>query len=72
MTMNEKITRAAENKIGCIIVSKGIVIAYERNQCRIMYFNAEKFHSIGSRVVLPESATAEEIKAVIERLTEKH
>lgn len=72
MTMNEKITRAAENKIGCIIVSKDIVIAYERNQCRIMCFNAEKFHSVGSRVVLPESATAEEIKAVIERLTKKH
>lgn len=72
MTMNEKIKQAAENKIGCVLTSKGVVIAYEGGKCRIMSFNRERFHSIGSRVVLPESVSAEVIKAVIERLTEKH
>lgn len=72
MTMNEKIAFAAEHKKGCVISSKGVVIAYEDGKCRIMSFNRERFHSIGSRVILPESASAETIKAVIERLTEKH
>ena len=72
MTMNEKIAFAAEHKKGCVISSKGVVIAYEDGKCRIMSFNRERFHSIGSRVILPESASAEAIKAVIERMTEKH
>ena len=72
MTMNEKIAFAAEHKKGCVISSKGVVIAYEDGKCRIMSFNRERFHSIGSRVILPESVSAEAIKAVIERLTEKH
>lgn len=72
MTMNEKIAFAAEHKKGCVISSKGVVIAYEDGKCRIMSFNRERFHSIGSRVILPESASAEAIKTVIERLTEKY
>lgn len=72
MTVNEKIAFAAEHKKGCVFSSKGVVIAYEDGKCRIMSFNRERFHSIGSRVILPESASAETIKAVIERLTEKH
>lgn len=72
MTMNEKIAFSAEHKKGCVISSKGVVIAYEDGKCRIMSFNRERFHNIGSRVILPENASAEAIKAVIERLTEKH
>lgn len=72
MTMNEKIQQAAENKIGCVLTSKGVVIAYEGGKCRIMSFNKERFHSIGSRVVLPDNVSAETIKAIIEHLTEKH
>jgi len=70
--MDEKIRQAAENKIGCVLTSKGVVIVYEGGKCRIMSFNKERFHSIGSRVVLPESASTETIKAVVNRLTEKH
>lgn len=72
MTMNEKIEFSVPHKKGCVLTSKGVVIAYEDGKCRIMSFNRERFHSIGSRVILPESASAETIKAVIERLTEKH
>lgn len=72
MTMNEKIQQAAEHKKGCVLTTKGVVIAYEGGKCRVMSFNLERFHSIGSRVVLPENVSADVIKAVVERLTEKH
>lgn len=69
MTFEEKISRAAENKVGCILTNKGVVIAYERGQCRVMSFNKERFHDNGSRLVLPYDATVDDIKAAIERLT---